>query len=356
MPTVDQLRSSLAQARSSYGGQFAGQPRATRKPERLQSLIDEVNQIAVDAGGQDAELASDAANQVERWKVELAAIRDLQAQGPGALQSALLVQWGRDNTERYRRNFAGQSRATRDLGLLLEIVDQVDSRIRDMDALQRSRPQDTDLKSERERLGSALERYRNELLQLRAVRLTGTREDRVGLLARLANGQFNRYRLHFANKSRISRRPALLNTIIQVLEEIQGEMITLRDTGSPLPQNQQNIEIVGRHLTTYRTERDALKRTHDGAVRSDRVSALAQAANQVMADYRSEFLGHPRSTRDPARLNELWELLWPIALDTEEQAKKDDSAPVAGNMQAIHDALRLYEREWRLVSEAQPSA
>ena len=351
MPTLEQMRATLAQARGAYGGQFAGQPRATRKPERLQALIDQVSILARDAASEDKALAAEARDQAERWKEELEAIRQVIKEGSGAVQSASLIQWGRDGLERYQRNFAGQNRATRDLGLLIEIVEDLPRRVSDMDALLRTRD-DAELQSSRDALVGNLETYNNELSEIRAARKTGGLEQRAALLAGLANDQFTRYRLHFAGKPRISRRRQVLEVIIKVLQEIRAEMIAVRDGGVQFPQQQGNIDIVDRHLKTYHTELDAIRRSRNGATRGDRIRALAEAANQVFADYRAEFPGHARSTRDPNRLNDIWEVLWPVALDMEELAREDDSEPVGSNLQKVRDSLRLYEREWRLIREA----
>lgn len=351
MPTAEQMRSTLAQARSTYGGVFAGQPRATRQPQRLQALIDQVSILARDAAEVDAELAAEAEAQVASWRSELQAIRDVQAQGPDAVLASSLIQWGRDGLERYQRNFAGQSRSTRDLGLLLEIVEDMERRVGEMDALL-LRLDDEDLRSSKDALLRNLATYRNEITQIRAIRRDGTLEQRAGRLANLANDQFTRYRLHFAGKPRISRRRQILDTIITVLQEIRKEMIEVRDAGVQFPQQQENIDIVDRHLKTYHRERDAIRTSRNGATRGDRVKALAEAANDVFSAYRSEFPGHARHTRSEDRLNEIWETLWPVALDMEDLAREDDSEPVGSNLQKVRDSLRLYEREWRLIRQA----
>ena len=351
MPTPEQMRATLGQARSSYGGQFAGQPRATRRPDRLQALIDQLTILARDAEGVDADLAAEARQQAAAWADELAAIKKVQAGGADALEASSLIQWGRDNLERYQRNFAGQNRATRDLGILLEIIADLEARLGEMDALL-TRHTDDELQSSRDALLRNLATYRNEVDQIRGARRSGSLEQRAGLLAGLANEQFKRYRLHFAGKPRVSRRRHVLDTIISVLQEIRKEMVEVQAAGVQFPQQQDNIDIVDRHLKTYHRERDAIRQTRNSATRADRVKALAEAANNVFSEYRAEFPGHARSTRDEQRLNDIWETLWPVALDMEELAREDDSEPVGSNLQKVRDSLRLYEREWRLIQEA----
>lgn len=352
MPTSEQMRATLAKARSTYGGVFAGQPRATRQPDRLQALIDQAALLARDAAGVDPELSREAEAQAESWRSELAAIREVQAQGSDGLAASALTQWGRDGLERYQRNFAGQSRGTRDLGILMEIVEDMEGRVAQMATLLQ-RIDDQDLQTSRDALLRNLATYRNELTGIRAARRNGTLEQRAGRLANLANDQFKRYRLHFAGKPRVSRRRQVLDTIIKVLQEIRAEMIEVRDAGVTFAQQQDNIDIVDRHLKTYHRERDAIRSSRNGATRGERVSALAEAANEAFSAYRAEFPGHARHTRDASKLNDIWERLWPVALDMDELVREDADEPVTTNLQKVRDSLRLYEREWRLIVQAQ---
>jgi hypothetical protein len=351
--SLDELKSTLADARNTYGGQFAGQPRYTRQPARLEALIAQAEAVARDARGQagGGDVSADAAQQAQTWRDELAEILKIQAQGPEAGVAASLTQWTRDSFERYVRNFAGQNRATRDLGILLEITADVEGRLRDLEAAL-ARRTDADLEQMRGDARRNLDTYRKEIDAIRATRQDGSPVERAGQLARLANQQFARYRLHFAGKQRASRRRAVLETIVTVLEEIRQEMATLRDRSPNLDGLGRNIEIVDGNLATYREEIERVRAARRANSRNQVVSSLAEAANEVFADYRKEFPGHARATRDETRLSELWERLWPIALDMDALAAEDNAEPLGTNLQKVRDTLRLYEREWRLIREA----
>ena len=62
-----------------------------------------------------------------------------------------------------------------------------------------------------------LETYRTENKEIEKARKTGTDEERASILAEVANGQFRIYQMHFAGKSRATRRPALLVRVIEQL-------------------------------------------------------------------------------------------------------------------------------------------
>lgn len=349
MSSADELRTSLQNARSTYGGVFAGQPRVTRPLDRLEALIAEAERVAGEAEG---ELAAEAKSQVDAWSAEAKLIREAQAGGKDVAQASSLSQWARDSVERYRRNFAGQSRATRDIGMLSEIIDELEKRAIEMDGLL-SRVNDPELATSRSSLQRNLESYRGELSKIKEVRLRGTVDERAGRLAGLANQQFQRYRMHFAGKARLGRNRRALESMIDALHGIRLEMVALKNAGVTNKEHLQNINIVSEHVKMYEAEREAIQQARNQSNRAQRIQALAEAANEVFSAYRGEFPGHARKTRNAAKLSELWEQLWLVALEMEAMAAEDPSHPVGANLQKVRDALRLYEREWHAILQAQ---
>lgn len=349
--TATQLRNALNEARSVYGGQFAGQPRVTRAPDRLEALVAQARSVAKDAKSVDVELAEQAKAQAETWSNELKAIREVQAGGDVALASSSLAQWLRDNFERYNRLFAGQNRSTRDVGILREIIEDVQRRLVEAEG-HLAQHDDAELASTRDAAKRNLETYRGEVQSILATRTEGEVSQRAGLLARLANDQFARYRMHFAGKTRLSRRRQVLERIEHTLQEIRGAMVALEAAGANTPEHRKNIQIVDSHLETYAKEIAAIRAARNTSTRSDRVRALAEAANSVFSEYRGEFPGHARSTRDEMRLAQIWEQLWPVALEMADLAREDDTEPVGSNLQKVRDSLRLYEREFQLIRQA----
>lgn len=352
---VQDLEQTLASARSSYGGRFAGQPRATRPLDRLDELITSVRTVAIQAeSGGHATLLAEARRLEQSWAQEREAIVQAQAGGQHAVQASELAQWLRDNFQRYRRNFAGQPRHTRDLAMLAEIIEQVELRVGQIDTLL-LRYADESLARSRDQAVTNLNTYRTELANIREARASLDPGERASLLAELANVQFQRYRDQFAGKSRISRHRRLLDHIVAALDEIYEQMIVVRDGSSVGTNHERNIEIVAKNLTSYKAEVDNLRIARGRATRSDRVRGLAVAANEVFDAYRAEFTGKPRASRDPDHVSALWEQLWPVALEMSDLAADDNAAPVAGNLQKVRDTLRLYELEWERIREAKGS-
>jgi DNA repair exonuclease SbcCD ATPase subunit len=350
--TVADLDRDLAQARSTYGGRFAGQPRATRPMTRLDELIATVRAVAGEAERMGAAASAAEARRLEAaWTEERAAILEAQRGGRDAVRASDLAQWLRDSFQRYRRFFAGQARDTRDVGILQEIIEDVERRVGEIDALL-LRYTDADLAAAREQATTNLGVYRSELGEIRAARASGVPDQRAARLAGLANAQFQRYRDLFAGKERVSRRRRTLELIVATLTEILDEMLEVERLGTTLPNHARNVQIVRSNLQAYEAEIQNLRVARSRATRGDRVRGLAEAANAVFDQYRAEFGGHARATRDPARVAAMWELLWPLALEMEDLARDDDAEPVGSNLRKVRDNLRLYEREWVLVHEA----
>lgn len=351
-----EMLDELAKARAVYGGRFAGYPRASRSLDQLDEILGKVRVIAADASdlGFD-EIRAEAERLDAMWSEERGHIVEAQQGGADAVLASDLRQWLRDNTERYRRLFAGQARSTRDLGILNEIIEDLERRIGQADALL-LRYRDDLLSQLRERSVSNLATYRKEADEIAQAQRAGSPDQRASRLAALANQQFARYRLHFAGKQRISRRRPVLEHILATLTAIHTEMFEVRALGASLPNHGRNIEIVESNLAAYERELQQIRVARSRATRADRIRSLAEAANEIFDRYRAEVAGRPRATRDPAVVAELWELLWPVALEMDDLAREDDADPVGSNLRKVHDNLRLYELEWDRIGQARAQA
>jgi hypothetical protein len=351
------LRSRGAAVEAQYETHFAGQPRITRDPALLERLIAELRTVADQAAALPASadrnaVQSRAREQIGLYTAELAAIRKAQDEGPEAIEAHYLIEWSRFTFQRYRRHFAGQSRSTRDLGLLAEMIADLKRIKAEMEALLKVRT-DTALTEMRDRVDQNLQLYLDERGEIVVARGAGTPEQQSDVLASIANDQFALYGRHFAGKSRLSRRPGLLQRIIDNLDVIRDRMETVRDGGLDNPNLGRNIQIVNDRATFYRGELEAIRTARREATMADLVSALGGAANEVFDEYRANFAGHDRRTRDLARLGHICEALYEVGrqMDELDRARPDDTNST--NLGIVLDTLRLYEREYELIQEAQ---
>ncbi|MFT7518556.1 MAG: hypothetical protein ACI9MC_000688 [Kiritimatiellia bacterium] len=349
--TLEDLRSALNEARAIYGGQFAGQPRVTRSTTRLDELIGRVVAVRTEASelGTNQAFLDECSGVTAGWAEEKKAIQAAQTTGTLGHEASSHGQWIRDCIRRYERNFAGKSRQTRDVVLLQEVVEQLGARLVAAEVFLTTHTDD-DLRRSMNGAQNNLDVYRTEVVAIKDAQREGPARARAGRMGTIANQQFQRYRLIFAGQPRLPRRPQVLAGIVDRLEDVHADMLLMR--GVDFPSHEKNMSIVADHLATYRSELAQIRDAQSTASFSQRGAALADAANDVFTQYRKDFPGHSRSTRDEDKLSDIWEQLWPIALEMEHNMLENDAEPGPANLQKVRDTLRLYEREHSLICDA----
>ncbi len=346
------LERKAEQLHARYTMRFAGHARVTRDLAELDALIEETGAFLeeLDSAGS-AELKGQLNERLHMYHSEREAIREAQAIGPEVMEASALGLRANFIIFRYRRHFAGKPRATRDLGLLAECVEGLKGIQTRMTALAEVHPGQA-LRDDLEVVGKSLRTYVRERGEIVAARGMGLIDQKAEVLAGLANDQFKLYRLHFANKSRLSRRPALLLRMINNLEHYRDRMQSHRDAGLKSTSNIQNIKTVTDHLAMYKKELREIEKAQREAGIPERVDALANAANAVMADYRENFAGKNRASCDPALLSDLCDLLGEVELLMAGLDVEHDHATNRRNLSIVRDMLALYEREQREVEAA----
>lgn len=346
---MSETSDTLDRFEATYRVRYANQARVTRDPDELERIVTELDAIA--SGGSPE--ASRAATLRDSYRREVEQIRAARAV-PYAVPAARLRVWADLSRSRYMRSFAGRDRRTRDLGMLLEIVADLDRLGAAMRKLHESAggqqlDRSAQLVEEQVRL------YRNEIDAIRAARRTGTMPEQGSRLANLANEQFALYMRMFANKPRVSRHPSTLERIVASLEEIAREMRTLKGAGFADSNNERNIEIVEQRIRGYADELGAVQRSRAESTVPQRAGALGAAANEVFTRYRETFGGKARTEADPEALNALFEDMWPIAREMDEIDARHDDDGNARNLQLVMDSLLLYVREYdQIVAAKKP--
>jgi hypothetical protein len=342
----------LDRVQARYRVRFSGQARVSRDPDELAQMLAELDAIAESAR---------AEGLGERWEQDRAlyakekeAVEAARAI-PGAIGAHRLRVWADLAMSRYKHGFAGQDRRTRDVSRLDDIRAFLRDVRQQLHTMHQAAPQ-LQLDGAIRPVEQALELYAKEAERIRVARTNGPHAEQGTRLANLANDQFEHYRQGFAGQSRISRHPPRLERIIAALEEIAGGMNRLRRAGFVDTSNDRNLSLVTERITSYRAELKALREAHDAASVEDRVNALGAAANQVFGWYREEFAGRDRATRDVAKLDVLFELLWPIALEMDEIDREDGNETNERNLGIVLDNLLLYTREFDAIRAAKADA
>ena len=333
-----------------YRFRFAGHPRVSRDPELLDDMLASLDEIAADAGGDDALL-----KQIDEARVlyqkERAAILEARSV-PGAVSAYRERLWADIAVGRYRRNFAGKPRGTRDVFLLEEIRTSLTAVRSRMQQLHERGPH-LNLESAMADAGRTIELARAEADRIRTARHEGTQGEQGSRLADLANQQFGIYQRGFAGQSRLSRHPPRLARVVRALEEIGAGMARLQRDGFKSEPNDRNLGIVTDRIRAYKEEVGTMAKSREGVSISDRAAALGAAANAAFDHYNKEFAGKSRSKADGERLNLILEELIPIALEMDSIDQEDDNENNERNLALVLDQIVLYQREWTAIAEAQ---
>lgn len=344
-----------------YEAQFAGMPRSNRNADELEAILKETRDIvarieSIPEAVRPPELSGlveTARQNVTLYERERTLIENAAKVGPEYERFAVLASSANFVFSRYRRHFAGQSRATRDLGLIEEMVGDLESIEQGMAAIVREVKNKSELTRDLELVRTTLASYRTEQKAIAESRSMGTEEDRAGLFAQLANEQFRIYQNHFAGKSRSTRRPALLVRVTEQLAVIEKSMRALKKGGLATENNDNNIDIVTKQLATYRAELDEVRGARKGIAFGDLLGMLGGAANDVFDSFRAEFAGKERKSRDMARLSALCDELHDIRKQMLDLGRAEPSASNDANVDIVTNQLGSFESEHEQIALAQ---
>ncbi|MEN0065824.1 MAG: hypothetical protein AAGA48_27035 [Myxococcota bacterium] len=343
----------LDRLQSQYRTQFAGRARVSRDPDVMERMIEQLASVAPQVAGKpDLQARWDESNELFRKEHE--AILTARAV-PGALQAHRLRQWAEMNMARYRRSFAGRNRNTRDLGLLADIRKSLEAQRARIAALHEESAA-LGLEADLQRIDETLGLCRTEEGRIREARTAGEQAEQGTRYANLANTQFGLYQNGFAGKSRLSRDPGRLLRIVSELEGIAAGMARLQAAGFQSEPNDRNFKVVTERVHAYKAEVQTIVEAHQTSQTSERVGALANAANAIFGEYREAFAGQDRQTRDEDLLDGLIERLWPIALHMDQIDRDEDDEINERNLRLVTDNLVLYAREWEAIRTAKADA
>jgi len=352
--TSSELTQRLQSLDARYRGRFAGHPRISRDPEELEALIAGVEEVKAEASGLgDAELDQRITASAELYRKELAAVHEAQSAGPAAVQAHRIVTLATLTFGRYTRFYAGQNRATRNVGLLEELIGDLKAFETD---LARLVSQGADRGDDLNRLRESIGIYEREVLAVRSARGSDSLPQQAQRFATLANDLFDRYRTLFANKPRISRSPRALEALRKGLSEIHAQMLALRTRGVTGDAHAKNIALVSDRLDQWSKEQLAIQEVLDKAPLSDRIGNLGGAANEVFKQYRENYAGQDRRTRDLAALGKLIEELWYVQREMDSIDRDDGDDGNARNLSIVTDQLRMYDREYAEIAKVQSDA
>jgi hypothetical protein len=337
-----------------YRKNFAGRSRISRDASMLDTLIADVQQVAVEAGslaGAGESLLPTLRDWESVYRTEREAIRGLQAQGDDAVTAARLHDAAWLSLQRYQRQFAGHRRATRDVALLAEQHSQALAALATFNALGRAQDKSW-MPDTRSQLTGNADLYGKEVVEIRQARKSLAPDERARALATVANGQFDLWRRHFQDQPRRTRRPALLERVAGALEAVQAEMEAVRDGGVRTEAHLGNITKVKDRAAHYRRELEQVRKARAGVRPADLAGLYGDEANVQFKRYRENFTGKSRLAVDLATLEDLCERLHELRFSMDELDREYGLAGNLSNLGVVNDNLKGYEREYANIVKA----
>lgn len=348
------LEQEFAKLEATYDTNFAGKSRATRDLAELDNLINGlraiVKKLEADDGGSSSQLLENVRARLSICETERQAIEAAKAAGPDGVEFARLAAFANFVFARYFRHFAGQGRDTRDLGLLKEMVEDLRGIRQRMKTIASAQPH-AGYRQDAELVAKRAEQYEQELREVEKAQAAGTPEELGGKLAVLANSQFDVYQKHFVGQSRLTRRPALLQRVIENLRRIRSAMKNLRLGGNGGENNRNNIGIVDDALRHYETELAEIRKVRQGTKLVDILGMLGGAANEIFDEYRGKFAGKDRRSVDQQLLGVLCDRLGEIVRQMVEMGRMEASEMNEANIDVVIEQLGMYEDEWRAIEQ-----
>jgi hypothetical protein len=360
---VENLGKELEELDRQYANAFAGQSRLTRDVSLLDGIIERSTSIlqridTVPAAVQGPELVrlrETAARSLDLYTKERAAILRAQEVGPQFESFSMEATTANLLFARYARHFAGKDRATRDVALLGELVEELKQIDKRMGQILEETPS-TEFQRDRKVVRDNLVQYQSEIELIEKAQKSGDPAQRASVLASLANAQFAVYQTHFAGEPRISRRPALLMRIISSLKKIHETMVQYRDGGLDLEFNTKNIAIVEDRLKIYENELAEVRKVRQSTPMTDIMGELGTAANKLFDTYRTNFADKPRTQVDIELLGNICDKLAEIRRQMSEMAWAEENDMNAKNLDIVTEQLVMFEGEYEAVLNARAQA
>lgn len=358
--SMEALEQELDLIVASYNAGFAGQPRAPRDLAELAGLIRRLRDVLLEidrlpAAAPDSarsRLIADTRSRLATYESEYQAIQEAKAAGTEFGEFSQLAAFANFVFARYRRHFAGQDRGSRDRGLLTEMVEELEAIRQRMSVILVVQPSQA-FERDAEVVTNMTAMYKQELREIAKAQAAGTAEEQSSKLAQLANAQFERYRRHFVGQARVTRRPAMLQWIIENLRRIRVAMRDLRASVATAQANRENISIVDSNLRLHEAELAEIRKARQATAMRDILDLLGGAANAVFEEYRSTFAGQDRRTVDLDALSALCDKLGEIARQMADLGRTEHNARNQRNLEIVIEQLGDYEQEFRAIAKVQ---
>ncbi len=353
MADVATLNRRAEELHARYRYQFGGKPRITRRLSDLDGIVAQSESLIDECRAADAtETIQTIRERLTLYQNERAFIVEAHELGEAAVQATMLGTRANALFGYYARHFAGQSRLSRDVGLLDDVIDALREIKESLHGLLTGSGAEIAERHLRTIEGN-IEHYVSERDAILKVREDASPQELTSAWAALANSQFEAYRVHFAGRARVSRRPALIERLVGNLKFAKSSMSSLIKAGHEVEINTKNRQRVRDRIASYGREAEAIRKAREEASVYDLIDSLGQEANLVMSDYGNEFAGKNRATRDASKMSALLDRLVEVERQMWALGRVYENETNERNTGIVHDTLVVYRAEWQAIREAQ---
>jgi hypothetical protein len=244
----------------------------------------------------------------------------------------------------YGENFAGQSRLSRDVDLLDEIIKKTGSVLTRIDQIPQA-VRGPELVRLRDTASQNLVLYNQERAAILRAQEVGPTFEAFSSEATAANMVFARYARHFAGKDRSTRDVALLGELVDELKQIDKRMTQVLEETTGSTDFERDRRIVRENLTQYQKEIGLIEAAQTSGTPEQQASILATLANEQFASYQRHFAGEPRVSRRPALLMRIVASLKKIHERMSAFADKPELDFNLKNRAIVEERLKIYEAE-----------
>lgn len=355
--SLEEIQTTLKTIDEQFKDGFVGKDRSGVDQSALETLISRVKDLEValetaPAGDVTAMVKNLVNTRRQGFERELRLVKTAKEFGPGFDKFVIEGAAANFVFDRYNRHYAGQSRDTRDLGLLKELTEELRGVRKRMNALAGKKPPEA-LASDMDLVEKNIDRYQAEEGEIKKAQAAGTAEEQADRFAALANAQFALYQSHFAGQSRLTRRPAMLVRMIDNLKRYRAAMFDLKNRGLSSQGNTNNIGIVDQRLKAWDTELSEIRKVRQGVPLADIMGSLGGTANDIFQKYRDNFAGKDRGGVDRAMLSLMIDQLDELRRQMEELGRVEKNAMNEQNQRVVREYQSAWVREHQLIGEAQ---
>jgi hypothetical protein len=181
--------------------------------------------------------------------------------------------------------------------------------------------------------------------------------ERVTQLAARANEQFRIYRVMFAGRQRLSRRPGLSERLFGNLVGVLDEMKAVDESKlSSAASNQSNIELVTKQLEQIRHEGMQIASSRHYGTREELVRQLGADANAEAREYKKNVHGKEPAAVDLEILGGICDRLGDVVAQMAVVAEQGEDSVNLANLRLATKNLVAYEDLYLRLADARPEA